>query len=149
MAHPRLVNTAYGISWLYIAGDVVYEGWRARLKQQGLYHPGLRPWDLVPQVPEEQRLAAAEGARDWRLVSIERAVFQSIATMGLPAFTIHSTIRYSGRLFKNAKNPQIKTFGPVALGLAVVPVLPYLFDKPVENAVDIVFRKIEDLISKK
>jgi fission process protein 1 len=61
--------------------------------------------------------------------------------MGLPAFTIHSVVRYSGRALKNAKNAAIRTWAPIGLGLAVVPFLPRLFDEPVENAVEWVFHK--------
>lgn len=35
--------------------------------------------------------------------------------------------------------------GPTISGLAVVPALPYLFDHPVEHAVDTVFEKVEAL----
>ncbi|KAF7718100.1 Uncharacterized protein PECH_002437 [Penicillium ucsense] len=78
-------------------------------------------------------------AEDYRMVMAKRAIFQSIASMGLPAFTIHSVVRYSGRAVKNAKNPMFRTWFPIGLGLAVVPFLPYLFDHPVEEAVDWAF----------
>lgn len=39
-------------------------------------------------------------------------------------------------LFTRSKYPRIRTWGPTLAGLAVVPVLPYLFDKPVEHAID-------------
>jgi fission process protein 1 len=42
---------------------------------------------------------------------------------------------------KNAKNTRIRVYGPIGLGLAAVPALPYLFDKPVEEAVEWVFHK--------
>lgn len=61
--------------------------------------------------------------------------------MGLPAFTIHSVVRYSGQALKNTKNPRVRTWGPIGLGLAVVPFLPTLFDKPVENAVEWIFHR--------
>lgn len=64
--------------------------------------------------------------------------------MALPAFTIHQTVAIaSKRVFRNTLNPRIKAWGPTLSGLAVVPFLPYLFDKPVEHAVDYVFEKIE------
>ena len=94
---------------------------------------------------------------DYRAVMLQRAVFQSIASMGLPAFTIHSIVRYSGRALKNAKNTRIRTYGPIGvsletnfnhnadnttkLGLAAVPFLPVIFDKPVEEAVEWSFYK--------
>ena len=43
----------------------------------------------------------------------------------------------------NVKNPKIKTWGPTATGIAIVPVLPYLFDKPVEHVTDAAFEWIE------
>ncbi|EED18253.1 conserved hypothetical protein [Talaromyces stipitatus ATCC 10500] len=79
---------------------------------------------------------------DYRMVMAKRAVFQSIASMGLPAFTIHSVVRYSGRALKNSKNTLIRTWGPIGLGLSVVPMLPYLFDEPVEHAVEWSFEKL-------
>ena len=78
---------------------------------------------------------------DYRTVMAQRAIFQSIASMGLPAFTIHSVVRYSGRALKSASNKTLRTWGPIGLGLAVVPFLPTLFDKPVENAVEYAFHK--------
>ena len=50
---------------------------------------------------------------DYRSVMVQRAVFQSVASMGLPAFTIHSIVRYSGRALKDAKNMTIRTYGPI------------------------------------
>ena len=70
---------------------------------------------------------------------VQRAVFQGLASMGMPAFTIHSIVRYSGRALKNAKNVTIRTWGPIGLGLAAVPALPYMFDEPVEKATEWVF----------
>ena len=60
-----------------------------------------------------------------------------------PAFTIHSIVRYSGVAFKKmaVKNVSIRRFGPIGLGLAAVPALPYLFDEPVETAVEYVFHE--------
>jgi fission process protein 1 len=72
---------------------------------------------------------------------VQRALFQAVASMGLPAFTIHSIVKYSGRAMKDAKNTRIRTYGPIGLGLAAVPALPFLFDKPVEEAVEWIFHK--------
>lgn len=54
---------------------------------------------------------------DWRSVMAERAVFQSIASMGLPAFTIHSIVRYSGRALKDVKNMRVRAYGPIGVSL--------------------------------
>ena len=93
------------------------------------------------QHPQPQAPGVVPPLEDYRTVMAQRAIFQSIASMGLPAFTIHSVVRYSGRALKDVKNVRIRTWGPIGLGLAVVPFLPSLFDKPVENAVEWVFHK--------
>lgn len=77
---------------------------------------------------------------DYRVVMAQRALFQGLASMGLPALTIHTVVRYSGRALKGAKSTFMRTWAPIGLGLSVVPFLPYIFDHPVENAIDWVFR---------
>lgn len=126
VAHPNMVRAAYGISWAYIAGDVGYEGYKANLRNK-----------------EKQVVPAIESTP---AVMAQRAVFQSLASMGLPAFTIHSIVRYSGRAMKTVKNVTLRTWGPIGLGLAAVPALPYLFDKPVEEATEFVFHKAFELV---
>ncbi|KAK8159756.1 mitochondrial 18 KDa protein-domain-containing protein [Phyllosticta citrichinensis] len=78
---------------------------------------------------------------DYRTVMAQRAIFQGLASMGLPAFTIHSVVKYSGRAMKGVKNVKLRTWGPIGLGLAVVPFLPYIFDEPVEHAVEWAFHQ--------
>ncbi|KAI1922893.1 hypothetical protein LOZ66_003022 [Ophidiomyces ophidiicola] len=80
-------------------------------------------------------------SEDFRSIMAERAVFQILASMGLPAFTIHSVVKYSGRALKGMKSTFFRTWAPIGLGLSVVPFLPYVFDKPVEEAVSWTFRK--------
>ncbi|EEH19622.2 hypothetical protein PABG_07819 [Paracoccidioides brasiliensis Pb03] len=90
----------------------------------------LVPW-LTTKIPLGE---------DYRAVMAERAFFQVIASMGLPALTIHSVVKYSGRALKGAKITLVRTWVPIGLGLAVVPFLPYMFDKPVEHGVQGAFR---------
>jgi len=151
VAHPWLVRSAYGVSWAYILGDVGYEGYKAYWHNQRVLNPQLelttRQQQILGVVDDEAapRPAAAPGVvtplEDYRTVMLQRGIFQSVASMGLPAFTIHSVVRYSGRAMKDVKNVRVRTWGPIGLGLAVVPFLPAIFDKPVENAVEWVFHK--------
>lgn len=148
VAHPWLVKGAYGISWAYLIGDVTHEGYKAYCRNQRLLHPSheaaqqandrnsIVPPDRVSAMSKNVHIPAIE---DYRAVMVERAVFQSIASMGLPAFTIHSIVRYSGRALKDAKNVRLRTWGPIGLGLAAVPALPYMFDEPVEQATQWLF----------
>ena len=124
IAHPWLVKSAYGISWLYLIGDVSHEGYKAYIRNQQVLHPGTpgilstRSTDArdLLQTPDEKPIIGHVPAiQDYRSVMVQRAVFQSIASMGLPAFTIHSIVRYSGRALKDAKNPRIRTWGPIGV----------------------------------
>ena len=124
VAHPWLVRGAYGISWAYIIGDVSNEGYKAYCRQQRLLMPpggGTPPnatsaiepaSEPAGAVPKPQRVPALE---DYRTIAAQRAVFQSIASMGLPAFTIHSIVKYSGRALKDAKNIKIRTWAPIGV----------------------------------
>lgn len=97
------------------------------------------------------------------MLATKRAIFQSLASMrvyilyfllhltlyyfrAFPAFTIHTAVKQAKKAFVNATNPRIRTWGPTVTGLAIVPVLPYLFDKPVEHATDYAFDWIEKRI---
>lgn len=145
VAHPYLVRGAYGISWAYLIGDVSHESWKAHKRNQKLLNPehGEHMQAVVDGSPNKQALMQTPvkipAIEDWRSVAAQRAVFQSVASMGLPAFTIHSIVKYTGRALKSAKNTTVRTWGPIGLGLAAVPALPYMFDEPVEHAVEWVF----------
>ncbi|KAF2107819.1 mitochondrial 18 KDa protein-domain-containing protein [Lophiotrema nucula] len=168
IAHPIMVRGAYAVSWLYLTGDVAHEGYKAYLRNQRTLHPelhtGKAPSEMtsaissaVQTVKEKTGLGnSSEGnaltggqiipghvpwIEDYRAVMAQRAVFQGLASMGLPAFTIHSIVRYSGRALKDAKNKTLRTWGPIGLGLAAVPFLPFVFDKPVEEATEWIFHK--------
>jgi len=142
IAHPNLVRGAYGISWAYLIGDVSYEGYKARIRNQKITNPETDEDKAMSELSS----GTIPAIDDYRSVMAQRAVFQGLASMGLPAFTIHSIVRYSGRAMKNVKNVRIRTWGPIGLGLAAVPALPYMFDKPVEHATEWVFHKAFETI---
>ncbi|EIN10303.1 hypothetical protein PUNSTDRAFT_125224 [Punctularia strigosozonata HHB-11173 SS5] len=124
---PYVVTAAYGISWLYLAGDVSFETYKASRR-------GPSPVEAA-NFSEPTRLG---------MVAVKRAVFQSIASMALPAFTIHTAVNQAKKAFVNTKNVKVKTWGPTLTGLSIVPVLPYLFDHPVEKATDAAFDWVEE-----
>ncbi|KAI0817719.1 mitochondrial 18 KDa protein-domain-containing protein [Xylaria sp. FL0064] len=148
VAHPWLVRSAYGVSWAYILGDVSYEGYKAYWQNQRILNPQVelserqqKATGLPAIVPADAKPGVVSPLEDYRTVMVQRGIFQSLASMGLPALTIHSVVRYSGRAMRNVKNQTLRVWGPIGLGLAVVPFLPRLFDEPVENAVEWVFHK--------
>ncbi|KAJ6084377.1 mitochondrial 18 KDa protein-domain-containing protein [Penicillium sp. IBT 16267x] len=163
VAHPWLIRSAYGISWAYLIGDVSHEGYKAYLRNRRALIPPGESYKDASDVPQTQIIRGmATGnlsrplngpkdtlepwprteislAEDYRMVMAKRAVFQSLASMGLPALTIHSVVKYSGRMLKGSKVTFLRTWMPIGLGLSVVPFLPYFFDHPVEEAVDWAF----------
>ncbi len=148
VAHPWLVRGAYGVSWAYILSDVSYEGYKSYWQNQRRLNPHVvlterqqKATGLTDPVPADAKPGVVPPLEDYRTVMVQRGIFQSIASMGLPAFTIHSVVRYSGRALKDAKSKPIRVWAPIGLGLSVVPFLPMLFDKPVENGVEWAFHK--------
>ncbi|KAI0269193.1 mitochondrial 18 KDa protein-domain-containing protein [Gloeopeniophorella convolvens] len=123
---PAVVRAAYGISWLYLAGDVGYESYKAHRR-------GPTPFEAA-HFTEPTRVG---------LVAVKRAAFQSIASMALPAFTIHTAVRQAKKAFDKSANLRLRTWGPTATGLAIVPALPFIFDHPVEVATDRAFEWVE------
>ncbi|KAJ4225596.1 hypothetical protein FSOLCH5_006115 [Fusarium solani] len=133
---------------MYLLGDVSYEGYKAYWHNQRVRDPTIQltaRQEKITGLPAiETRVvkpSEVSPLEDYRTVMVQRAIFQSVASMGLPAFTIHSVVRYSGRAMKDMKNKMIRTWAPIGLGLAVVPFLPAMFDEPVENAVEWAFHK--------
>jgi fission process protein 1 len=169
VAHPNIVRGAYGISWIYILGDVGYEGYKSYLHNERVRNPALQltprqarivghnspvkdatdatadkpektPGQVAHEVEEKKRQpGVVPPIEDYRTVMVQRAIFQSLASMGLPAFTIHSVVKYSGKALKEVKSTKLRTWGPIGLGLSVVPFLPSIFDEPIENAVEWAF----------
>lgn len=122
LARPIVVTTAYAISWAYIFADVGYTCWQAS-KSMEKDSPS-RTTDLA-----------------W--IAARRGTFQTLASLYLPALTIHSIVKYSGPVFGKSRSVRVRALGPSVLGLLTVPLLPFIFDHPVERAVENVFDSIE------
>ncbi|CAO1639051.1 unnamed protein product [Sympodiomycopsis kandeliae] len=157
LTKPIVVRSLYGISWSYIIGDVAYSGYQARethrhqksilddpsLKLKFQDHDKSNPHqdqklDPHHRVSPINPLDRSENTHI-ALTCTRRAVFQSLASMALPAFTVHSIVHYSQPLFKKIQNHRIKALGPTILGLSIIPLLPVMFDEPVEHVIDGVF----------
>lgn len=125
------VTAAYGISWAYLIGDVSFTTYKA--KEQG-----PTAWEAA-NFSEPTRLS---------MIAVKRSVFQGLASMALPAFTIHTAVAQTAKAVKNSQNVFAKRWLPSAVGIGIVPFLPYLFDHPVEYATDMLFDKIEVAMAK-
>lgn len=113
---PWVVTAAYGVSWAYLIGDVSFTTYKSS-------QLGPSPIEAA-NMSERTRLA---------MVAVKRSVFQAVASMALPAFTIHTAVKYAGRAFAKSQNATLRRWGPTAVGIGIVPALPYLFDHPVSS----------------
>eukprot|EP00808_Paulinella_micropora_P026228 g67595.t1 len=114
IAHPALVTAGYGVSWMYCFCDVAWNTKKA--KEKGVDDSGL-----------------------YRYAS-KRAVFQAVASMALPTLIIHTQVHVFQKVFKRVG--RFQRFGPSAAGLALIPALPFVLDRPVSKGVDKLFAKI-------
>lgn len=115
---PILVRAAYGISWAYVGLDVGYEGYKSHKAGNDNAVTGV--------------------------AAFKRGVFQTFASMVLPMATIHTVVKYSAKnVFNQMKNTKIKTWGPTVTGLAILPLLPFMYDELVEHVVDRAFEPLE------
>lgn len=101
---------------------MAHEGYKAYIKNQKVQHPEIEAEKDQAEGKESATLVKRDltpghvpAIEDYRAVMVQRAIFQSLASMGLPAFTIHSIVRYSGKYLKNAKNLTIRTYGPIGV----------------------------------
>lgn len=107
------------MSWTYLTGDVGYEGCKAYLRNQRSLHlekddgskdtishgagesrslsSGITADSIALQSPEG-RVVPIE---DYRAIMAQRAIFRGLASMDVPAFTMHSIV-YSGQALENA-----------------------------------------------
>lgn len=80
LARPFVVTAAYGISWAYIFTDVGYTCWQAAQDRE-----------------HDSPLAA-----DLAWIAARRGTFQTLASIVLPAFTIHSVVKHSATCFPSS-----------------------------------------------
>jgi len=119
----RLVRLSYAISWSYVVGDVVWEGYKA-------FHKRGEPASKVAET------------------LVERAIFQSIASMLLPMAIIHTQVKVFSKIFARLPElrPPVRKWGPTLSGLAIIPFLPFMLDKPVEMGLEFVKEKLYDVL---
>ena len=111
VVHSFFVRASYGISWAYVLGDVAVETLREKERKS--------PDDVVLRT------------------ATKRALFQSMASMIFPMFTIHQTVHLTAVLMKRFGRGN--KWIPTIAGLAMIPALPYLFDHPVEHTLDSIY----------
>jgi fission process protein 1 len=111
-----VVNASYLTVGLYVSGDIGYECYTL-MKKHDLE---MTSWPVM-------RTAA------------HAATFQGIASLGIPFLIIHTVVGQSSKAFTRYL-PAGAKWGPSILGLACIPLMPYV-DEPVEHFIDDMFDK--------
>lgn len=53
--------------------DVSYQTWKAKMRQDGRFRPGLQPWHKPPP-PSKEAIVAAADERSWKIVAVKEMV---------------------------------------------------------------------------
>lgn len=116
VVHPNIVRLTYGISWGYVLVDVGLEARKAK-------------------IATNDETAVIRHAS-------ERLIFNALASMILPMFTIHGVVHQMQKLTIKSASTFARSAIPSLSGLAVIPFLPFMFDKPVEMVVERAFNTL-------
>lgn len=109
----RVVNATYAVAFGYCGADIAWEAWK--LQRRNYVTESGVPMSMA------QLLA-------------ERTAFQAVASLGIPALLIHTTVDVSKHFFRRIG--RFTKWGPSVAGLAVIPLLPLYLDQPVEHAIE-------------
>ena len=126
IVHKRIVNATYAIAFGYCFADVGYEAYK--LHKRNYVTEKNVPMSLSQCI-------------------VERAAFQTLASVVIPFAVIHTTVDIAKKAFK--KIGRFQRFGPSIVGLAVIPLLPMYLDHPVERAIEWSFEKFGPWAHKK
>ncbi|KAI5288114.1 hypothetical protein KEM54_005458 [Ascosphaera aggregata] len=148
------LRCALGLTGIYLVADLTNEGIKA-------YHRNMRalalptethlpstrtvsPTSPPVEVGAEDALIPCATKRlpvqdDWRSVVAERAVFQVLSSFVLPAAALTAVVRHSTKALSDSGSVIVRRWGPLAIGLGIVPMLPYAFDEPVDRFVRATF----------
>lgn len=119
----RLVNASYGVAFGYCVVDVGYEAYK--LQKNNFVHEVTGHKMTMPQLVAE------------------RSTFQLAASLVGPAVLIHTCVDGTKHLLARdffKKMPRVVKWGPSAVGLAIIPLLPVYLDEPAEHGVEWAFK---------
>lgn len=109
------VNSCYGIAISYVLADISYSTYKE-------YERNPENWEKIGRV------------------ALHATLFQGVASLLLPSLIIHTAVHQSHKHFKKIGRVPGK-WGPVVLGLGLIPFLPAVCDHPVEWALDEAFKE--------
>ena len=116
LVSPTFVKAMYGVAFAYIGIDVYLHAKEAHETSNG-----------------NTTLTARAG--------IETFVFQSLASLIVPSLIIHTAVHKAQSAVQNSSKLLLKRYGPTGLGLAIIPLLPFTIDEPIEHVVEWGFKE--------
>lgn len=113
---PFFVRFLYGVSWGYVILDTAVKTYSVK----------------------------DQGREIMSYYAMDTSIWHTFASMALPAFTIHSIVKYSGKLLKNFVNPlsRFGRFGPTIIGMSSIPFIIHPLDHFTDWAMDNSLRKL-------
>eukprot|EP00943_MAST-04B_sp_MAST-4B-sp1_P008724 g8724.t1 len=124
LVSPLFVKAMYGVAFSYVGYDVYQATTNAVNKAK-----------LESKSEDEvQQVGMRAGA--------ETLYFQLLASIIVPSLIIHTAVHKCQAAVKNSTNVTLRRYGPTALGLAIIPLLPFTIDEPIEHFVDYTFNMV-------
>lgn len=94
--------------------------------------------DIVVDVGLHAKDAQDKGEDVMRTVA-HQTTFQMLASLIIPSVIIHQAVHASQKQF--ARIGRFTRWGPVGVGLALIPLMPVCIDEPVEIGIEYLFDK--------
>lgn len=112
---PGLIKIMYGISWAYVIVDTASATYNVKDKGQEVM----------------------------KYTCLDKAIWHTLASMVLPAFTIHTVVKFTGKLFKGifGQKSKLAVWLPVFFGLGSIPFIIHPLDDLTDYLMNNTLRK--------
>ena len=114
LTSARFVNSMYVVAFAYVAADVGLSTYREHQRSNG----------------DQSRTGRA---------FVETTTFQLVASILVPSLIIHTAVHTAQKQAKKTSIRFLKRYGPSALGLGIIPLLPFTIDSPIEHCIEELF----------
>ncbi len=124
LVSPLFVKAMYGVAFSYVGYDV-YQATTNAVNKAKLENKSE---------DEVQQVGMRAGA--------ETLYFQLLASIIVPSLIIHTAVHKCQAAVKKSTNVTLRRYGPTALGLGLIPLLPFTIDEPIEHFVEHTFNMV-------
>ena len=116
LVSPMFVRSMYGVAFGYVFTDIYMQSYATWRDSKG-----------------DKNLTCRVG--------LETATFQILGSLIMPTIIIHTAVHQAQKAVAKSTNVALKRYGPTALGLVIIPFLPFTIDEPIEHGVEKMFHK--------